>query len=210
MAITPQGFRLLVRIVEALAFLAIFVLMALQSVPLTFTNTEANLRYASLQQAISQRIAKDALLLQYGTSSDNIQAITELQNMLPTWESNQRALQNGNLPTISQTLFTSSQTNYVSIDTSVKAILAHPQLASENIAEIQITRTQERPYFLAISQVASDLQQQETESKETLFSIEEGTCIILLAIKTTFVFTVETTVAGYLKRENEREQERKQ
>lgn len=205
MAITPQGFRLLVRIVEALAFLTIFVLMVLQSVPLTFTNAEGNLHYASLQQAISQRIAKDALLFQYGSASDNIQAINELQNMLPTWESNQKALQNGNLPTVSQTLFTSSMTNYVSIDTAVKAILAHPQLASENIAEIQIIRSQERPYFLAISQVVSDLQQQEMNSKQTLFFIEEGTCVILLVIKVTFVLTVETTVAGYLKRERERE-----
>lgn len=206
MAITPQGFRVLVRIVEALAFLTIFVLMALQSVPLTFTNNDVALHYATEQQAISQRIAKDTLILQYGSPSDHIQAISELQNMLPTWESDQKNLQSSHLPDVSQTLFVSSNTNYVAIDTAVRAILVRPQGPIDAV-QAQIIRSQEHSYFIAVSQVANDLLQQEKASKQTLFFIEEGVCVILLAIKVTFVLTVETTVAGYLKRERAREQE---
>lgn len=194
---TPQGFRAFVRIVEALAFVAVFAIMIFEVVPLSISNTNATLRYATLQQSISQRIAKDALLLQYGTSSDKVQSISELQNMLPTWESDQRNLQNGNLPILSQTLLVSSNTNYVSIDMAVRAILQNPQTV--DVAQLQIIKMQERPYFIAVSQIANELQQQVYNSLYMRIIIIEVTCVILLAIKTTFVFIIEVTVRRYLK-----------
>lgn len=202
MSVTLQGFRRLVRIIEALAFFVIFSLMGLQAIPLFVFNLDMTLHYATSQQAISQRIAKDALILQYDPNNST-QAINELQVMLPSWESNQRALQNSLLSSDAEALFLSSSSPYASIDASVRSILAHPA----NIAiQCPIIRMQERPYFLAISQTANILQQEESESRLVHFWIVEGVCVILLAIKGTFVVTVEGTIAGYLKREMAREE----
>ncbi len=193
---TPEGFIAFVRIIETLAFAAVFAVMIFCAVPLTVSNNDAILRYATLQQTFSQRIAKDALILQYGSSSDSVSAISELQNMLPTWESNQRNLQNSNLPPLSQTLLVTSTANYVSIDAAMRAILLHPPNA---VIEVQIIHNQERPYFFAISQIADELQQQEYSSRQALFYIEEATCVIVLVIKTVFVVSVEVTARRYLK-----------
>lgn len=200
---TPQGFLTFIRTIETLAFTAVFAIMVFLAIPLTLSNTDATLHYAMLQQSLSQRIAKDALILQYDPTSDDAQAISELQNMLPTWESDQANLQNSNLPDSAQTLFISSTTNYVGIDAAVRAILTHPQNAH---VEAQIIHMQELPYFLAISQVANELQQQEYSSRNALFAIGEMTCVILLVIKTIFVVTVEMAARRYAREQREREE----
>ena len=196
---TPQGFLAFVRIIETLAFVAVGAIMIFQAIPLTISNNDAILHYATLQQSISQRIAKDALILQYGPADNNAQAISELQNMLPTWESDQANLQNSNLPSTAQTLLISSTTNYVSIDVAVRAILAHPQTI--DTVQTQIIHMQERPYFLAISQVANELQQQEYSSRITITVFGELAGGILIVIKATFVTTVEVLSRRYLKSE---------
>lgn len=198
-AFTPQGFLLIFRITETLAFMTIFTLMALLYVPLYVSNADTTLHYATQQQALSQRIAKDALLLQYGSPSDGVQAINELQNMLPSWESNQIALQNSHLSDPAQALFATTASPYVSIDAAARSILAHP---ASVIVEVAIIRNQERGYFLAISQVANNLQQQEYDSKLSLFIISEGMCVIVLAIKSTLIFLVESA-ARHVRRERE-------
>lgn len=200
---TPQGFLTFIRIIETFAFVAVFAIMIFQAIPLTLSNNDAILRYATLQQAISQRIAKDALILQYGSAGDNALAISELQNMLPTWESNQANLQNSNLTDTEQTLLLSSMTNYVGIDSAVHAILAHPQNA---LIEAQIIHMQERPYFLTISQVANQLQQQEYSSRIALTVIGEITCVVLLAIKITFVVTVEMAARRYAREQIDKQE----
>ncbi|SRR6266567_253938 len=196
---TPQGFLAFVRIIETLAFVAVGAIMIFQAIPLTISNNDAILHYATLQQSISQRIAKDALILQYGPADNNAQAISELQNMLPTWESDQANLQNSNLSGTAQTLLISSTTNYVSIDAAVRAILAHPQTI--DIVQTQIIHMQERPYFLAISQVANELLQQEYSSRITITVFGELAGGILIVIKITFVVTVEVLARRYLKSE---------
>jgi hypothetical protein len=202
---TPQGFLSFIRTVEILAFVAVFAIMIFQAVPLTLSNNDLILSYATQQRTLSQRIAKNAFILQYGPTSDDAQAISELQNMLPTWESDQANLQNSNLPETDEILLLSSATNYVGIDTAVRAILAHPQNAP---IEAEIIHTQERPYFLALSQIANQLQQQEYSSRTTLIIIGELTCVILLAIKTIFVVTVEMAARRYAKEQRERQQEK--
>lgn len=198
---TPEGFLNFIRIIETLAFVAVFAIMIFQAIPLTLSNNDAILHYATLQQAISQRIAKNALILQYGPVEDNAQAISELQNMLPTWESDQANLQNSSLPDTTQTLLLSSTTNYVGIDAAIREILNHPQNAP---IEAEIIHMQERPYFLAISQIANQLQQQEYSGRTTLIIIEESTCIILLVIKAIFVLTVEMAARRYAKEQKEK------
>lgn len=198
MALTPQSFLLIFRITEILAFIAVFTLMALLYVPLYVSNADTTLHYATQQQAISQRIAKDALILQYD-GADGTQAINELQNMLPSWESNQAALQNSHLTDPAQALFATTTSPYTSIDAAVHAILVHP---ANTGVEAAIIRNQERSYFLAISQVANNLQQQEYDSRIALFFISEGVCVIILVIKATLVFVVESA-ARHLQRERE-------
>lgn len=202
---TPQGFLSFIRIIETLAFITVFAIMFFLAIPLTLSNTETILHYATLQQSLSQRIAKDALILQYDPTSDDVQSISELQNMLPTWESDQTNLQNSNLPDAAQALFLSSTTNYVGIDAAVRAILTHPQNAH---IEAQIIHMQELPYFLAISQVANELQRQEYSSRNALVALGEITCVILLVIKTIFVVTVEMAARRYAKEQRERQQEK--
>ena len=200
---TPQGFLAFIRIIETLAFTAIIAIMIFQAIPLTFSNNDLILYYATQQRTISQRITKDALILQYGPASASSLAISELQNMLPTWESDQANLQNSNLPDTDETLVLSSATNYVGIDSAVHAILSHPQNAP---IEAQIIYMQERPYFLAISQVANELQQQEYSSRITLTIIGEITCVVLIAIKAIFVVTVEMAARRYAKEQNNKQE----
>lgn len=200
---TPKGFLNFIRIIETLAVVAVIAVMIFQAIPLTFSNNDLILYYATQQRTISQRIAKDALILQYGPASEDALAISELQNMLPTWESDQTNLQNSNLPDTDETLVLSSATNYVGIDSAVHAILSHPQNAP---IEAQIIYMQERPYFLAISQVANQLQQQEYTSRDALIAIGEITCVILLAIKAVFVVTVEMAARRYAKEQNNKQE----
>lgn len=134
---------------------ALFLLLALAGthfLPLIFNEPDI-ISQTALQSTRAQRIAKDAVILTYRPNSERAQAVSELQNTLPAFESQQTKLQtvtNSDL----HLLVSQSQSDYTSLVTATKILLDQPD-GKVNMTQLQIILDHERNYSLLMSQLAS-------------------------------------------------------
>lgn len=149
--------------------------------------------YVSAQQWVSQRIAKDALLMQYGTDDDRVEAINELQNMLPYFESNQAHIIANSQPDAIATLIRSATVDYVDIDTAAKKLLDAPDKPADPV-QVRIILDHERSYFLAYSQINALVQQSNALYLIFILSIIIGVKIVLIATNSFLLFLLEKKV----------------
>jgi hypothetical protein len=141
-----------INIYRRIAFIASIALLILLAgfVLLPLTYSEADLVSQSCLQGMrAQKIAKDALTLEYRPASAHIQAISEIQNTLPAWEKEQTQLVQTHNTDI-QTLLSQAQPDYVALDTAANKLLAHP----DDTTQIQIILQHERNYSLIMNQVS--------------------------------------------------------
>src|SRR5436853_1355459 len=114
----------------------LLLLIAFQSVWVTHGSATSLMNEVGLQRTRSQRIVKDVLILAYRSSSqEKAQALNELQTTLPLFQQTQAGLQAGDdsrglpkrPPQDIQLLLIQSQSDYVSLHSAGKMILAQPQ-----------------------------------------------------------------------------------
>ena len=168
---TPQKLRRMTRIllIACLAFLIL--LVGFETLPLHVDDDLALVAQSSTQGIISQRIAKDALLMQYGTTAERIQAVSELEIMLPIFESRQAILAND--PTIRQVqpLLLSAKADFVSIDTAAHMLLSHADRSADPV-QVQIILLHEPSYLFSMAQVTSGIGDEGEGDKGQIFIIE--------------------------------------
>lgn len=137
------------------------------------------------------------------TSPGHVQAVNELQNMLPIWEANQQVIKNSNLTVDIQVLFTSTNADYKDIDTAAQAIIAHPDLKADPI-QVQIILDHERAYFLNAAQIVTILQQKASLRVAWLFGIEVTLGALLCGVALWQLLAFERLVRAVAKAEKEK------
>lgn len=140
------------RIVFIVAITLLVVVIVCQILPLTFSESDL-IGQSALQGMRAQKIAKDALTLEYRPENAHIQAISEIQNTLPVWEAEQKQLLNTHNNDM-QTLLNQAQPDYTAIDTATTKLLMHP----DDLTQVQIILQHERNYSLLMSQVSMLIQ----------------------------------------------------
>jgi len=182
---SPQSFRIRARIIIGASLLFLILLTLFLAIPLNHSIDDdiATLRVATFQAAISQRIAKDALELEGKDMGLQVQAIGELQTMLPIFENQQMQLsEQPTLPDI-QPLLLMSQADFLSMDMAMRTLLANLSAPADPI-EVQVILMHERTYFLDMSLISLMIEQEGEGDKVQLFGIELGlvSCLFLLLL----------------------------
>jgi hypothetical protein len=164
-------FAVMARIILIACLILLLLTTAFEFLPLHVDDDLSFIQQAELQAAISQRIAKDVLILEYQPTSMHVQAVSELQNMLPVFERRQASLATEPTITLILPTLTDAQSDFVSIDVALKSILANDARPVDPI-QVQIIQLHERSYFLAMTQVATQIQQEGEEDKIQILTIE--------------------------------------
>jgi hypothetical protein len=156
-------------------------------------NSNRTTAYVSAQEWVSQRIAKDALLMQYGTADDRVEAVNEIQNMLPYFESNQAHITASPQADAVATLIHSASVDYVDIDTAAKNLLASSDTPADPV-QVRIILDHERSFFLAYSQINMLVQQNNSAYLIFIFSIIIGAKIVLIGTNGVLLYLLEKKI----------------
>lgn len=151
-----------IRVLGVFGIILILFSIAFAALPLLPSSTLGVIRIIARQRTLEQLIVKDVLILTYRSSGDRVQAISEIQNALPTWEKVQAGLQNGdeslgissNLPGEINLVLLQAQSDFTSIDTATHQILAHPSQVDQT--QLSIILQHDHTYSLDMFQM-SDL-----------------------------------------------------
>lgn len=172
--------------------LLIFFFIAFAALPLFPNSTLGVIRIIARQRTLEQIIVKDVLILAYRPAPDHVQAISEIQNALPTWEQVQTGLQKGddslgishNLPPEIHLLLLQSQSDFTSIDTAAHQVLAHPSKIDQT--QLLIILQHERAYSLAMFQVSDLFESHIHGISQAYFGIGTAIGVGLMLIWVTF------------------------
>jgi hypothetical protein len=156
-------------------------------------NSNRTSAVVSSQEWISQRIAKDALLLQCGNADDKVQAVNELQTTLPRFESNHAQIATSTQPDTIKALIRASTVDYTDIDTAARKLLASSDKPADPV-QVRIILDHERSYFLAYTQISALVQQYNTSYVILIFSIIIGAKIVLIGTNSFLLFLLEKRV----------------
>lgn len=150
--------------------LTIFLLLSLAAfdiLPLVSGNDDlVIMQQANFQLARDEFISKDVMILAYRPATYHSQAVSELQTVLPQFQSVQVGLLKGNValdlpgnpPDSVQVALLASQSDYLAIVTAVNHLLATPDAAKPDIVQVEIVLQHERLYINEMYQVISLLQ----------------------------------------------------
>lgn len=194
---------------------ALFLLLALgiiEGLPFFSGNDDFRiLQQANLQLVRDEFMVKDLLILTYRPVSSHPQAVGELQIVLPTFQQTQNGLLNGDTslglpPNPSPAVRTAigvTQSDYLSMVTAMKIILAHPDSAPDPI-QVQIILQHERPYVTNMYQVVVLLTQEAEARKLQLFLVKSGLIVLVAFIVLLKYFLLTQRAVGKLAREEEK------
>lgn len=162
------------RLLVALRVALLLLLLVFLFVPLIPYNAAIN--NASLQRARSERLAKDALILEYldTSSDDRAQAVSEMQITLPLWEGEQSALiasPDGQIALIAL----QSNSDYSAMTAASQSVLATPTKPADTV-EVDIIVSHEHAYEVAINQIVTLMQQDIATQQLQLFIYE---CVVV-------------------------------
>jgi hypothetical protein len=196
---TPVKFRTFTRVIVLCAIALVLIGAGFEAVPLSWDMGQ--IAQASQQGALAERIAKDALVMQYQTDR-RADAVNELQTTLPRFESNQAMLVSS-LPPSAASVLSSTAADYADIDVAAKKILNTPDKSADPV-QAQIIQDHERDYFLSTSQVVNILKIQASARTIGLFVVQQIINGLLLVLGVAFLLMVERLVKRY-ERERQRE-----
>lgn len=165
------------------ARIALLLLLIVIFIPLALSRPVAGLVSAELQQARCERIAKDAMILQYRTPDEQPQAISELQVLLPVFQQEQSAIQSYPDSQV-QLLVLQSNADFTPMVDAVKSILAN-QGKPVDPTQVDIILAHEHSYEVAANQIVMLMQQNLNTQGTQIFGMELA--IILVSIGLTIV-----------------------
>jgi hypothetical protein len=177
------------RVALVVAVVLLLLLVGAQLLPLIY-NVPSLVVQTTLQGTRAQRIAKDALVLEYRPAGEHAQAINEIQNSLPIWEAQQTYLSTLQSSAV-QTLMAQAQPDYLAIDTAARNLLAH----TNDTTQTNIIVQHERNYTLVMNQLSQLIQDRIQEFKVDVIIIQ---CVItvleLATVVGLFLLTRQSTV----------------
>jgi nitrate/nitrite-specific signal transduction histidine kinase len=168
------------------------------------TNDAFIINIAGRQRMLSQKISKDALILETVTDPTmRTVRIQELQQAVALWEQSQQGLQNGDvkqgLPSTTSTsikqLFNAIEPNYEAVLSASKSLLAtfnqHPEASLQLASYVDTILAQEGPFLTGMNQIVSQYQAEadgRVASLRTTELILLGITLIVLVVEGSFVF----------------------
>lgn len=168
------------RILFGTTVVFLLLLAGFQAVVLTFSEADI-LRQTTSQSTRCQRIAKIALLLEDHPSEDlRVQAISELQNTLPAWETQQArilAFKSNDL----SLLAIQAQPDFTVIDAAARVILAHSKSQADP-TQVSIIVQNEHDYTVLMGQLAGLLQQHIEDFNRMLVIVQNSTVALIAAL----------------------------
>lgn len=162
----PHSEKILKFIRILLIFIILITVLIVGYETLIMINPESLYAPVSTQEWACQKIAKDALLIQYGSGDEKSNAVNELQNVLPYFEQTQQKIMAANKSPNLTELVKSGQPSYLSIDTAAKKMLNQPDKI-----QLQIITDNEREFFLTQTQALSLIIQEQTVKYYTIFAV---------------------------------------
>lgn len=159
--------------------LLVLFLLLCQVLTLTF-QPPLVLNDLATQRTYCELLAKDALLLEYQWATPDVrgQAISEMQDVLPLWEQEQKFLaksKNGQV----QLFMLQSQTHFVPLDTAIHVLLAHPHAPADPV-QVTIILAHEQGYQHILGQLTTYSLGVVVSYDQQLFFCESITLILLL------------------------------
>src|SRR5256884_5592378 len=147
----------LIRVITVCGIVLLLLSIVSDSLPLMPNNALNVVRRASQQRGLSERIAKNAIILVRDDASLHSQAVSELQVTLPGWEKIQRGLLSGDaslglpdrVPDDVRLLLLQVRGDFSAIDAAAKAILAHP-----DETQLSIILDHNQQYYLTMENIA--------------------------------------------------------
>jgi hypothetical protein len=189
---TSSKFRVFTRTIISSCIALILILSGFQALAFSsFGDTLISL--IQQQGSISQRIAKNALILQY-VPSGRVNALNELQNVLPNFETTQKLVPR--LPAATQTILNETNPDYQDIDTAAHKLINNPNAPTDPL-QVQIILQHERTYYLSVSQAVAALKTSIAADKTSLLVIALIIDVLLLIIGISFWIVVERLIKQY-------------
>ncbi len=149
-----------------LVFIILITLLIVGYETVIMINPDSLYAPVSTQEWACQKIMKDALLIEYGSSDEKATAVNELQNILPYFESTQQKIIQENKSANLSVILRSGQSQFISIDTA-----AHNMLTKPDTTQLKIITDNERDFFLVQTQALSLIIQEQTTKYYTIFSV---------------------------------------
>ena len=174
----------LIRVITVCGIVLLLLSIVSDSLPLMPNNALNVVRRASQQRGLSERIAKNAIILVRGDVLLRAQAISELQVTLPGCERIQRGLLSGDaslglpdrVPDDVRLLLLQVRGDYSAIDAAAKNILAHP-----DETQLSIILDHNQQYYLTMASVADLWQDRVQDASQVFFTIKLTIGLLLIS-----------------------------
>jgi len=165
-------FQRILLIAEALLFL---LLAAFIAFPLSYGSTSEYVGNASLQLSRCQRLAKNALIMQYGTRDEKTQALSDMQVFLPLFSTEQDKLAR-NRDASAQSALIEARPSHRAIVAAASAIIASDKVDAR---QVSIVVENSRKYNDAMHEYLLILEHQATDSTRKLIIVQEITLLLI-------------------------------
>lgn len=208
--VTLKKLRSLMRIMGTAGIILVLIIIASDALPIiSNTNSISIFHLVARQRALEERLVKDTLLLTYRSSTDEAEAVSEMQTALPLWEKVQNGLYSGDpslgmpqrLPSDLKLLIVQAQPDFFYLDSAFHHILAHPNPVDP--VQLTIVLQHNQSYYLAMEQVVNNAQDHIQEGAKIYFSIELIIALIALIIALTFLIIADRTLGKMIAKDKE-------
>lgn len=178
------------RIIMPFCLLLLLIDAGFQAIPLTVSGDQIS--QADLQKTRCEVIVKSALILEYRPSSEHVQAISDLQVVLPRLQQEQTLLSHARNETI-QAYLLQAQPDYVAIVSATQHILAQKNKPVD-MTQVSIILAHERGYLTTMNALlVYGLQRLDTRTWQ-IFFFESGIDALLLIMAALFWIRIEIIV----------------
>jgi hypothetical protein len=168
-----------------------------QAIPLTISG--AQISQADAQKTRCEVIAKSALILEYRPAAEHVQAISDLQVVLPRFQQEQAVLSAYRSEPI-QAYLIQAQPDYLAIVNAAQMILAQKNKPVDMV-QVSIILAHERGYTSTMNELlVYGLQRLDARTLQ-LFLFESGIDALLLIMAALFWIRVEIIVKRQIKEE---------
>lgn len=182
--------RKLTRIIMPFCFVLLLIEAGFQAIPLTVSG--AQISQADMQKTRCEVIAKSALILEYRPPSEHIQAISDLQVVLPRFMQEQATL-NGSRSESIQAYLIQAQPDYQAIVKATQIILAQKDKPVD-MTQVSIILAHERGYTTTMNELLIYGLQRLDARTFQVFLFESGIDVLLFMMAAVFWIRLEIIV----------------
>lgn len=185
------------RIIMPFCLLLLLIDAGFQAIPLTVSGDQIS--QADAQKTRCEVIAKSALILEYRPASEHVQAISDLQVVLPRFQHEQSVIADYRSDAI-QAYIVQAQPDYLAIVNATQMILAQKNKPVD-MTQVSIILAHERGYTTTMNELlVYGLQRLDARTLQ-LFLFESGIDALLLIMAALFWIRIEIIVRRQLRKE---------